>query len=119
MNCYNNHNALGGSYKCGKYYQNLNIIFELLWIIPFSYVFMVEERIESLVCTRVNADAPVPDSARSYPVTDQQDMTKFSKLFYQTGRLQGADKYIWISPFIRYILYASYYISLIPNFLGG
>ena len=62
---------------------------------------MVEERLESLESNSPTANCLIPESAGSYPVADQQDMTKFSKLFYQTGRLQGADKYIWISPFIR------------------
>ncbi len=63
---------------------------------------MVEEKLESLSNSSLKANSPIPESASSYPVAEQQDMTKFSKLFYQTGRLQGADKYIWISPFIRY-----------------
>ncbi len=63
---------------------------------------MVEEKFESLSNSSLNEDSPIQQSAGCYPVADQQDMTKFGKLFYQTGRLQGADKYIWISPFIRY-----------------
>ncbi len=68
---------------------------------------MVGERLESVFYGGATADlvdTSIPDSVGSYPVADQQDMAKFSKLFYQTGRLQGADKYIWISPFIRYIV---------------
>ena len=65
-----------------------------------SYVFMIGEKLVT------QADAFQKDNSSAstgcYKVADQQDVTKFSKLFYQTGRLQGADKYIWISPFIRY-----------------
>ena len=96
---------------------SLICIFHILHVLPhlnrpqyrdqgiscFSYVFMVEERLESLRSSSTAEDSVTPESAGSYPVADQQDMTKLSKLFYQTGRLQGADKYIWISPFIRCI----------------
>ncbi len=77
---------------------------------------MVEEVIETPQNSSTT-NSSIPESARSYPVADQQDMTKFSKLFYQTGRLQGADKYIWISPFIRYILILFQYhkISMCGN----
>ncbi len=81
---------------------------------------MVEEKIESLSNSSLNQDSSIPESASSYPVADQQDMTKFSKLFYQTGRLHGADKYIWISPFIRYSLNLKFvfYNPMIHNFLN-
>ena len=65
---------------------------------------MVEKKIETLRNFSSTDDLSIPGSAGSYAVAEQHDMTKFSKLFYQTSRLQGADKYIWISPFIRYII---------------
>ena len=38
----------------------------------------------------------------SYNVAEKKEITQFGKLFHQTGRLQGADSYLWISAFIRY-----------------
>ncbi len=68
-----------------------------------SYVFMIGEKLLSQ--TEASEDDDESRTAGWYKVADQQDISKFSNIFYQTGRLQGADKYIWISPFIRYILY--------------
>ncbi len=41
------------------------------------------------------------DSMYAYQAADDSDMTKLGNLFYQTGRKQGADRYLWISPFVR------------------
>ena len=70
---------------------------------------MIEEKLATQ--TAAQRDDSEPTSTGWYKVADQQDITKFGKLFYQTGRLQGADKYIWISPFIRYIHLQYYKIT--------
>ena len=62
-------------------------------------MFMIENK---LMSDNDNLECMIPDSAGLYKVAEKQDVTKFSKLFYQTGRLQGTDSYLWISPFVRY-----------------
>ncbi len=46
----------------------------------------------------------VPQSAGVYKEAERQEITRFGKLFHQTGRLQAADSYLWISPFVRQVI---------------
>ena len=65
-------------------------------------MFMVGEQLkEGMVVQPSDSDAS--DVPGSYKVAEKEEMTRFGKLFHQTGRLQGADSYLWISAFIRYL----------------
>ena len=45
---------------------------------------------------------------QTYEVAEEKQYQSLGNLMYETGRLQGADRYLWISPFIRYT-YRPYY----------
>ncbi len=70
----------------------------------FSYIFMIGEKLQSPVSSESSETKSihdVPDGAGKYRVAEICEITRFSKLFHQTGRLQAADTYLWISPFVR------------------
>ncbi len=69
-----------------------------------SYIFMIGAKLQSPVpsgSSETKSIYDVPEGAGKYRVAEICEITRFGKLFHQTGRLQAADSYLWISPFVR------------------